>query len=98
MAALARRSGHPVNSDFLGVYGFSPQADLRLLWRQWLTGMQGDMPLAMCHVAAASSRGTIPDPIRAARVKEFSWLASDAFQELRAELSVTLDRWPRGSQ
>jgi len=95
MAVLARRSGHPVNSDFLGVYGFSPQADLRLLWRQWLTGMQGDIPLAMCHVAAASNRSTLADPIRAARVKEFAWLASDAFQDLCAELSVTLDRWPK---
>ncbi len=97
-AGLARGAGHAVNSDFLGVYGFSPDADLPLLWRQWLTGMQGDMPLAMCHVATASGRSTIADPIRAARVNEFSWLASGAFQNLRAELSVTLDRWPRGSQ
>jgi predicted glycoside hydrolase/deacetylase ChbG (UPF0249 family) len=97
-AGLARRTGHAVNNDFLGVYGFSPEADLQLLWRQWLTGMQGDMPLAMCHVATASGRSTTADPIRAARANEFSWLASDAFQDLCAELSVTLDRWPRGSQ
>ena len=95
-AKLARRLGHPVNTDFLGVYGFSPEADLPLLWRQWLTGMQGDMPLAMCHVAAASSQSTIADPIRPARTGELAWLASDAFCDLRAELAITLDRWPRG--
>ena len=33
-AKLARRTGHAVNSDFLGVYGFSPDAALPLLWRQ----------------------------------------------------------------
>lgn len=94
-ANLARRFGHPTNSDFLGVYGFSPEADLPLLWRQWLAGMQGDMPLAMCHVSTAVSGSAIADPIRPARVKELVWLASDAFRDLCAELSVSLDRWPR---
>jgi predicted glycoside hydrolase/deacetylase ChbG (UPF0249 family) len=94
-AKLARRLGHPVNSDFLGVYGFSPEADLPLLWRQWLAGMQGDMPLAMCHVATASSGSAIADPIRPARVKELAWLASDTFRDLCTELSVSLNRWPR---
>ena len=95
MAKLASRLGHPINTDFLGVYGFSPKARLPVLWRRWLTGMRGGIPLAMCHVAVGSSRSTIADPIRPARVKELAWLASDAFQELCAELSVTLDRWPR---
>ena len=95
MARLAGRFGHAVNTDFLGVYGFSPDADLPLLWRRWLASMQGDAPLAMCHVATASSPSTIADPIRPARVKELGWLASDAFRDLCAELSVTLDRWPR---
>lgn len=94
-AKLARRCGHPINSDFLGVYGFSPDADLPLLWRGWFTTMQGSVPLAMCHVAAASDRSASPDPIGAARARENAWLASDAFRDLRAELSVTLERWPR---
>jgi predicted glycoside hydrolase/deacetylase ChbG (UPF0249 family) len=95
MARLAGRFGHTVNTDFCGVYGFSPDADLPLLWRQWLASMQGNAPLAMCHVATAASPSTIADPIRPARVKELGWLASDAFRDLCAELSVALDRWPR---
>ena len=97
MEKLARRFGHPVNTDFLGVYGFSPEADLSRLWRQWLAGIQGDLPLAMCHVADGSSQGAIGDPIRPARLKELTWLASDAFRDLCAEHSVALNRWPRGS-
>ena len=96
-AKLARRFGHPVNTDFLGVYGFSPDADLPRLWRQWLTGMHGETPLVMCHVTDASGRNEIADPIRPARTKELAWLASGTFGELCAELSVTLDRWPHGS-
>lgn len=95
MARLAQRHGHAVNTDFLGVYGFSPGADLPLLWRRWLASMQGDLPLAMCHVATASSPSMIADPIRPARVNELAWLASDAFRDLCAELSIALDRWPR---
>ena len=95
---LARRFGHLVNSDFIGVYGFSPKADLPSLWRQWLTDMAGEVPLAMCHVAAPSGRSAPGDPIRAARINELTWLASDAFRDLCAELSVTLNRWPRESR
>ncbi len=97
MEKLARRFGHPVNTDFVGVYGFSPEADLARLWRQWLASIQGEVPLAMCHVADGSSQGSNTDPIRSARVKELAWLGSDAFRDLCAELSITLNRWPRGS-
>ena len=96
-ARLARKFGHPANTDFLGVYGFSPAADLPLLWRGWLAIMQGGAPLAMCHPAAAG-RSAIADPIRSARVHELTWLASDAFRDLCAERSVALERWPRGGQ
>ncbi len=95
-AKLAREFGHPVNSDFVGVYGFSPDAKLPILWRGWLAGMRGDAPLAMCHVAAASGPARPRDPIRPAREAEFGWLASNAFRDLCAERSVSLERWPRG--
>lgn len=95
-ARLARQFGHPVNTDFVGVYGFSPDAKLPVLWRGWLANLRGDAPLAMCHVAAASGQAAAGDPIRRAREAEFGWLASSAFRELCAELSVSLERWPRG--
>ena len=91
MARLAHRYGHTVNSDFVGVYDFSPGADLPLLWRRWLAGMQGDLPLAMCHVATGGP-SAIADPIRPARIKELAWLASDAFHDLCAERGIALSR------
>jgi hypothetical protein len=94
LAKLAVRRGHPINSDFAGVYDFSPNADLAACWRRWLANLQGEAPLAMCHVAAASGQSSGEDPIRQARLNEFSWLASDAFAELCREYSVTLCRWP----
>ncbi|WP_088345651.1 MULTISPECIES: ChbG/HpnK family deacetylase [Rhodomicrobium] len=89
-AALAQ--GHPVNSDFLGVYGFSPRADLEALWKAWLSHPEGEAPLAMCHVAVEGPSGG--DPIRAARLREFAWLGSGAFADLCAEFSITPARWP----
>lgn len=96
MTKLARQLGHPVNTDFLGVYDLSPTADLPRLWREWLTTMQGDLPLAMCHVADASGWSEPSDPIRPARIKEYGWLSSDGFRDLCAANGVSLVRWPRG--
>lgn len=105
LTRLARARGHGVNSDFLGVYDFSPRADLAALWRRWLSGAAGPAPLAMCHVSLgdvslgeASSRDApdgAGDPIRAARRREFAWLSSPAFRELCAQLGVKLARAPR---
>jgi predicted glycoside hydrolase/deacetylase ChbG (UPF0249 family) len=96
MAGLARQLGHSVNTDFLGVYDFSPAADLPRLWRNWLTTMQGALPLAMCHVADPTGRADPNDPIRAARIKEFGWLSSEGFRDLCAAQDVALVRWPPG--
>jgi predicted glycoside hydrolase/deacetylase ChbG (UPF0249 family) len=95
MAKLARQFGHPMNSDFLGVYDLSPTADLPRLSRDWLATMQGNLPLAMCHVADASGRSEPSDLIRPARIKEFGWLSSDGFRDLCAANDVSLVRWPR---
>jgi predicted glycoside hydrolase/deacetylase ChbG (UPF0249 family) len=96
MAELARQLGHPANTDFLGVYDLSPTADLPRLWRDWLATMQGNMPLAMCHVANASGWSEPNDLIRPARIKEYGWLSSDGFRDLCAANDVVLVRWPRG--
>ena len=93
LARLAVSRGHAINSDFAGVYGFAPDTDLSGCWRRWLATLQGEAPLAMCHVAAPG-RSPTDDPIRRARLKEFAWLASGEFEDLRAEFSVTLSRWP----
>ncbi|HEY7645907.1 MAG TPA: ChbG/HpnK family deacetylase [Hyphomicrobiales bacterium] len=93
LASLATRRGHAINSDFVGVYDFSGDARLSAEWKRWLATLHGEAPLAMCHVAVT---GPAPedDPIREKRLKEFAWLASNEFQELCAESSVTLSRWP----
>jgi predicted glycoside hydrolase/deacetylase ChbG (UPF0249 family) len=93
LAEAAGRSGHKLNSDFAGVYDFSPNADLRACWRRWLGALEGENPLAMCHIAE-SAQGAESDPIRPARLREYSWLGSEAFLELCAEHSVMLVRWP----
>jgi hypothetical protein len=93
LASLATRGGHAINSDFVGVYNFSGDTRLSAQWQQWLATLQGEAPLAMCHIAA-SGPAREDDPIRKQRLKEFAWLGSDEFQELCAASSVTLSRWP----
>jgi chitin disaccharide deacetylase len=92
-AALAGARAHPMNSDFAGVYGFSPRADLAGLWRGWLAGLQGERPLVMCHVAGDRAAAGFPDGIRAARVNEMKWLGSPAFEDLCAELGIKRAAW-----
>lgn len=92
-ARLVRGSLHPANTDFAGVYGFSPRADLTSLWRNWLTGLAGDRPLIMCHVASAEAPSAGADPIRAARIHEWRWLGSAAFRDLCTELSIKSHSW-----
>jgi predicted glycoside hydrolase/deacetylase ChbG (UPF0249 family) len=92
-ARLLRASGHPANTDFAGVYGFSAQADLPALWRNWLSGLTGDRPLIMCHVASDSAPAAAPDRIRAARIHEWQWLGSAAFRDLCTELRIKSQPW-----
>lgn len=93
LARLAARGGHPANSDFAGVYGFSPGADLAHLWRGWLCGLVGEAPLIMCHVATQEAPGGAPDSIRGARLAEWRWLSSSAFGDLCTELGVIFRKW-----
>jgi chitin disaccharide deacetylase len=93
LARLAANGAHPTNSDFAGVYGFSPRADLAGLWRGWLTSLTGERPLVMCHVAVESAAAAGSDGIRAARLNEGTWLASPAFRDLCAELGRERAAW-----
>ena len=95
LAALARARGHPVNSDFAGVYDFGPGTDLPALWESWAAGLRGPLPLVMCHVAAPGAENDGEDPIRAARLREFEWLASGQFQSCLKQASLTAVHWPR---
>ncbi len=94
LARLAAGRGHPVNTDFAGVYGFDADADLAALWRAWARDLHGDLPLVMCHVAVKTTDSEEDDPIRNARLREFDWLASEAFSSLRQQFSLHLVRWP----
>ena len=96
-AALRRAAqGTPMNTDFAGVYDFSPAADFAALVSNWLTQLP-DGGLLMTHPACAAGTETRPDPIRAARVKERAfWLSAEA-GELMARLGVQLglsEDWP----
>jgi chitin disaccharide deacetylase len=92
-AALAAGGGHPMNSDFAGVYGFSPRADLAGLWRRWLGSLSGERPLVMCHVATEGVAAGLADGIRSARLNEWKWLGSPAFQDLCAEIGIKRAAW-----
>ncbi|MGO9983869.1 MAG: ChbG/HpnK family deacetylase [Rhodomicrobium sp.] len=94
LARLAAERGHPVNSDFAGVYGFEPSADLAGLWQSWARDLRGALPLVMCHVAANNADFEDGDPIRHARLREYTWLASEAFSSLLQQFSLRPVRWP----
>lgn len=93
LSQLASERGHPVNSDFAGVYDFDPSASLKTLWARWMSATEGPLPLIMCHVAAggASERN---DPIRKARTQEYKWLASEDFAALQKRLALRPQGWP----
>lgn len=91
---LARERGHPMNTDFAGVYDFNEDADFEAFWADWLAGLRGDTPLVMCHVAERGDHDG-NDPIRGARYLEYDWLGSAKFKELTRRLSKRPERWPR---
>jgi predicted glycoside hydrolase/deacetylase ChbG (UPF0249 family) len=94
-ARLAAKRSLSTNSDFAGVYSFDADADLVTLWHGWLFDLAGPLPLVMCHVAASLDGAACPDPIRAARVREYRWLSSAAFGEALSTHSRSTATWPR---
>ncbi len=86
---LAQRHGLPQNRRLLGVYDFRGGAPrYRQLLAGWLAAAT-DGDVLMCHPARAPVPG---DPIAAARVAEFTVLASDAFDTLRRSAGLHLAR------
>lgn len=80
------------NSGFAGVYGFdaATPADYGRHMDRWLAGCK-DGTLMMCHPATAPVTG---DAIAAARVVEFGYLSSDAFDECLRKYGVSLNDCP----
>jgi predicted glycoside hydrolase/deacetylase ChbG (UPF0249 family) len=94
LSRLAAAGGHPVNSDFAGVYDFAANANLAAYWQGWVQRSVGPLPLIMCHVATQSGEGGSGDPIRQARFREFTYLASGEFQLLCQQCAMRPARWP----
>ncbi|MGO9870018.1 MAG: ChbG/HpnK family deacetylase [Rhodomicrobium sp.] len=91
---LALERGHPINSDFAGVYDFDANAGLPALWQAWAANLHGPCPLIMCHVAVNNGESADGDPIRPARFSEFAWLASEQFQQFCQRSALNPVRWP----
>jgi predicted glycoside hydrolase/deacetylase ChbG (UPF0249 family) len=94
LSRLAGVRGHPVNSDFAGVYDFAANANLAGYWQGWARQLAGPLPLIMCHVAVQSGEEGPGDPIRQARLREFAYLASGEFQSLCRQYAMCPARWP----
>jgi predicted glycoside hydrolase/deacetylase ChbG (UPF0249 family) len=72
-----QRRGWPHRAVLLGAYGFEPHARYRDLMRGWLAEAPRHRDaLLFCHPATNAERG---DPIGAARVREYAYLASETF-------------------
>ncbi len=95
LSSMAASRGHPLNSDFAGVYNFAADADLPAHWRAWAGSLRGPFPLIMCHVAVRSADFGSGDPIRQARWRELEWLASEEFLLLRQQFAIAAVRWPQ---
>ncbi len=95
LSRLALERGHPVNSDFAGVYDFANGAGISGLWQAWAATLHGPLPLIMCHVAANTGEPAEGDPIRQARFREFEWLASEQFRLFCQRSALNPVRWPR---
>jgi predicted glycoside hydrolase/deacetylase ChbG (UPF0249 family) len=94
LSQMAAAGGHPVNSDFAGVYHLGANANLAAYWKGWVQRLAGPLPLVMCHVAVQSGDEGRGDPIRQARLREFGFLASGEFQSLSRQYELCLARWP----
>jgi len=95
LSRLALERGHPVNTDFAGVYDFAAGAVIPALWRAWAASLHGPLPLVMCHVAVRTGEPAAGDPIRQARFREFDWLASEEFQLFCQRSALNPVHWPR---
>lgn len=94
LARLARARGVASNTVLLGAYGF--EGDYRARMRGWLAHATAGGALLFCHPGRRDSDAdALPDPIAAARGREYAYLASDAFTDDLAGAGIRLSRrWP----
>ncbi len=90
-----RRQALPHNGLLLGVYDFI-DTDYRGLMRGWLARVPAAGALLFCHPGRAEADAApqaSADPIAAARLREYTYLASDDFARDLAAAGVALGGW-----
>ncbi|MCE4554085.1 ChbG/HpnK family deacetylase [Pelomonas cellulosilytica] len=87
LAGALRSDGIAHAPALVGVYGFDPRADYRVLVQRWLARVP-DGALLFCHPALGEADAG--DPIAAARTREHAYLASSAFADDLAAAGVSL--------
>jgi predicted glycoside hydrolase/deacetylase ChbG (UPF0249 family) len=89
----SRQLGLKANDSFRGIYDFGTDRPYRDRFLRFLTG-SGARPLIMCHPSAAVPQASVSDPIIAARLVEFAYLAGSDFEPDLALARMTLSRFP----
>lgn len=85
---LCKENQWPHNLAFAGAYGFDgDEVALAAQWAAWLAAAPADGGLIMCHPAQFDVSAP-DDEIAAARVREWQWLASDAFGKLLQQYQI----------
>lgn len=93
LQSALRRADIPHNTVLLGAYDFH-EPDYRSLMRAWLTAAPQRGGLIFCHPALQARRDAVAD----ARVREATYLGSDAFAEDLDAAAVKLGpAWVRSS-
>ena len=79
------------NASFGGLYSLTPHEDYREYMIKWLH-LADPQTLLMCHPGIQPLQGT-KDPIAAARVQEYTYLLSSAFQDDLKSAGAQLGRF-----
>ena len=89
---LLHSQGVVYNRVFGGVYDFGGDAAaLAQRWQRWLAAAPAAGTVLMCHPAAGGAAWQ--DEILSARVREWQWLASDAFAEMWQQQGCVAQQW-----
>lgn len=88
LTTRARELACVCNTDFFGVYPLQNEVDLDGLWRGWLQTMPAHGALVMCHPATS-----VFAPGNAFRLREYLFLSSVRFAEMRYQYSAEIVGW-----
>lgn len=89
---LVHSQGMVCNRVFGGVYDFGgDKAALARRWRHWLAAAPAAGTVLMCHPASANHAWQ--DAIMPARIREWRWLAGEAFGALWRQQGCTAQYW-----